>query len=82
MRAFENLVSWEGFKRLCRHHRGGCWRQGEWLGFLSRYKKKTGQQAAATTYRFIVARAADFLAFVKAWATLLGQLGIDDSLRA
>lgn len=54
----------------------------EWLGFLSRYEQTAEQQAAATTYRLIAAREADFLAFVKAWATLISQLGIDDNLRA
>lgn len=54
----------------------------EWLGFLSRYGETPEQREAGETYRLVAAREADFLAFVKAWATLIGQLGIDDDLRA
>lgn len=53
----------------------------EWLGFLSRYEEDSEQRAAAETYRLVAARETDFLAFVKAWATLIGQLGIDDDFR-
>jgi hypothetical protein len=53
----------------------------EWLGFLSRYEETAEQREAAETYRLVAAREADFLAFVKAWATLIGRLGIDDDLR-
>lgn len=54
----------------------------EWLGFLSRYEESAEQRAKAETYRLVAAREADFLAFVKSWASFIGQLGIDDDLRA
>lgn len=54
----------------------------EWLGFLSRYEESPEQRAEAETYRLVAAREADFLAFVKNWASFIGQLGIDDDLRA
>lgn len=55
----------------------------EWLGFLSRYEETLDQpEADETTYRLVAVREADFLAFVKAWATLIGQLNIGDDLRA
>jgi hypothetical protein len=53
----------------------------EWLGFLSRYEETPEQREAGETYRLVAAREADFLNFVKAWATLIGQLGIEDDLR-
>jgi hypothetical protein len=54
----------------------------EWLGFLSRYEETPEQREAGETYRLVAVREGDFLAFVKAWATLIGQLGIGNDLRA
>lgn len=50
----------------------GCETEGarvQHIAFLSRYEESEAQRAAAETYRLLTVREADFLPFIRAWAS-------------